>query len=234
MKLKLLAMLSALAIALSLTACAASAPLPGEELILAAREAYTALGSARVDVVNNETGEAEQTFIFKCDEKGIMTYSYVGRSDGIYLEQYNNGREQFTNDNGVITALDASDLQFTAYSRDVPYPMAGEGLILFYKKGVIADESYIEEKDGITEVHHRYDVSKLGQYDGEGELAGFDVTYRFDSEGNLIDVTEATTVRNDVDESSSTVSFHVYTIYISEQNSISRVENIVDISELGN
>lgn len=217
---------------LSLTACGFSEPVAGEELILRAREEYTSLNSARVEVVNNETGEAEQTFIFKYDEKGLMTYSYVGVGDGVYLAQYNNGREQFTNDNGEITATDSSDLQFTAYSRDVPYPMAGEGLILFYKKAVIAEESYIKEDGGITEVYHRYDVSKLNQYDGEGELAGFDVTYHFDADGKLINMTEVSTVRKDVDENNSTVNFYAYTIYITERNEIARVENVVDISGL--
>lgn len=226
---KLYALLMMISV-LSLSACGQSAPVPGEELILRAREEYAALDSAHVEVVNAETGEAEQTFIFKYDEKGMMTYSYVGVGDGIYLEQYNNGREQFTNDNGEIIALDGSNLQFTAYSREVPYPMASEGLILFYKKAVVAEKSYVEEKDGITEVHHSYDVTKLSQYDGEGVLAGFDVTYRFDADGAFIDMTEATTIRNDIDENNSIVTFHVYTIYITERNEVARVENVVDIS----
>ena len=210
--------------------CTAGESVPGEDLILHARKEYAALDSAHVEVVNNETGEAEQVFIFKYDEKGMMTYSYVGMAEGIYLAQYNNGREQFTNDNGEIIALDASSLQFAAYSREVPYPMAGEGLILFYKKAVIAEGSYVEEHDGITEVHHRYDVSKIGEYDGEGELAGFDVTYRFGADGSLIDLTETTVERFEVDEQNSSVIIHSYTIYISERNEVARVENVVDIS----
>lgn len=216
------------------TGCASGEPLPGEELILAAREWYTSLNSARVEVVNDKTGEAEQTFIFKYDEKGIMTYSYVGTGEGIYLAQYNNGREQFTNDNGEITALDASSLNFTAYSRDVPYPMADEGLILFYKRAVIAGESYVEEHDGITEVHHRYDVSKLGQYDGEGNLVSFFVTYRFDENGALISFTETTGLLYGELGGRGPLDQLDYTIYISECNEVARVENVVDISSILN
>ena len=211
------------------TGCAAGEPLPGEELILAAREWYTSLDSARVEVVNDETGEAEQSFIFKYDEKGMMTYSYVGISEGIYLAQYNNGREQFTNDNGEITALDASSLNFTAYSRDVPYPMAGEGLILFYKKAVIAEYSYIDSGDNIA-IRHVYDPAKLGAYDGEGTLTGFTVEYTFDKNGSFVEMTEITDVALDNGLSKT----YSYTIYISECNEVARVENVVDISSITN
>lgn len=207
------------------TGCVAGEPLPGEELILAAREWYTSLDSARVEVVNDETGEAEQTFIFKYDEKGMMTYSYVGTGEGIYLAQYNNSREQFTNDNGEVTALDASSLNFTAYSRDVPYPMADEGLILFYKKAVV--DSTISEENGVTTVTHYYAPEKLGTYDGDGEIIGFDVTYRFDSDGNFINMCERTDIDN-----GGTVTSHSYTIYISDCNEVARVENVVDISSI--
>ena len=223
-----------IAVMIFATGCAYGEPLPGEELILAARECYTSLDSAHVEIVNDETGESEQTFIFKYDEKGMMTYSYVGTGEGIYLAQYNNGREQFTNDNGEITALDASSLNFTAYSRDVPYPMADEGLILFYKKAVIAEESYVEEHNGITEVHHRYDVSKLGQYDGEGNLVSFFVTYRFDESGSLISFTETTGLLYGEIGGRGPLDQLNYTIYISECNEVARVENVVDISSLFN
>ena len=212
---------------IALSGCAAGEPLPGEELILAAREWYTSLDSAHVEVVNDNTGEAEQVFIFKYDEKDLMTYSYVGIGEGIYLAQYNNGREQFTNDNGEISALDASSLNFTAYSRDVPYPMAGEGLILFYKKAVISEESSITE-GAVTTVTHVYDPEKLGTYDGDGTLTGFIVSYRFDANGVFSEMTETTKVQLD----DGTLKTYSYTIYIKERNSVSRVENVVDISSL--
>ena len=212
---------------IALSGCAAGEPLPGEELILAAREWYTSLDSAHVEVVNDNTGEAEQVFIFKYDEKGMMTYSYVGTGEGVYLAQYNNGREQFTNDNGEISALDASSLNFTAYSRDVPYPMAGEGLILFYKKAVISEESSITE-GAVTTVTHVYDSGKLGTYDGDGTLTGFIVSYRFDANGVFSEMTETTKVQLD----DGTQKTYSYTIYIKERNSIERVENVVDISSL--
>ena len=210
-----------------LCSCAASvSPLPGEQLILDAREWYTSLDSARVSVVNDATGEAEQEFVFKYDEKGLMTYSYVGTGDGIYIAQYNNGREQFTNDNGAVSSLDSSDLQFTAYSRDVPYPMADEGLILFYKKGV-ASSGVIASEDGGTVVNYVYDPEKLGEYDGEGELAGFSATYRFDGSDGFVSMTQKT----DVNIDGETVT-HSYTIYIEDRNSVDRVENVVDITGL--
>lgn len=214
-----------LAILFSLNGCGASAPAAGEELVLAARKAYTALDSARVEVVNDKTGEAEQTFVFKYDEKDVMTYSYVGVSEGVRLAQYNNGLEQLTDSgSGEVEYLSTADLRFTAYSRDVPYPMAGEGLIVFYKKALI--DSKIEENGGITTVTHYYNPEKLGIYEGEGELAGFYVSFRFDADGGLIDFTEAADIAAD-----GTVEAHRYTIYITEKNAVSRVENVVEMPE---
>ncbi len=217
---------AAAAVLMTLTACGSLSPLPGEDMVIAAREWYASLDSAHVQVVNGYTGETEQEFIFKYDEKDVMTYSYLGTGEGVYLAQYNNGREQFTNDNGNITALDSSDISFTAYSRDVPYPMAGEGLILFYKRGVVSSDVSTAE-DGGTEITYTYDVSKLGQYDGEGELAGFEVCYRFDKNGGFVSMDQKT----DINIGGEIVP-HLYTVYITECNSVERVENIVDISSI--
>lgn len=229
MKVKILAAFAAVLMTFSLSGCGTSEPVAGEELILAARQWYRSLDSARVDVVKDKTGESEQIFVFKYDEKGIMTYSYVGKGEGIYLAQYNNGREQFTDDNGTVTALDASDIRFTAYSRDVPYPMADEGLIIFYKKAIIPEKSFSKEEqwcDGTgIHVRHVYDPSMLGQYDGEGEIESFSVDYYFSDDGDLVSFTEKTGVELD-----GSVTEYSYSIYIKDCNEVERVENVVDIS----
>ncbi len=220
---------------ISFAGCSGMKPLPGEELILSARDNYASLDSARVEVRNDVTGEVEQTFTFKYDEKDVMIYSYIGDSEGVHLRQYNNGREQFTDENGVITALTVTDRDFTAYSRDVKYPMADKGMILFYKAGVIAEQSSVQEMNflyhpgPVTWVHHEYDVSKIAsEYSGAGELTAFSVDYHFDSDGNLLDFSE----NADVTEDGKAVSYR-YLISISDINSVKKVENVVDISNLG-
>lgn len=213
--------------ALTLLTSCSSTPVAGEDLILAAREAYTSLDSARVDVVNDDTGESEQIFIFKYDEKNIMTYSYIGSSEGTYLAQYNNGYEQFTVENGVLSALYTTDADFAAYSRDVPYPLADEGLILFYKTAVNSELSYIATNDLATEVCHVYDISKLGDADAPDGMSGFSVKYYFDGAGNLLYFKEITTL--EIDGEKKTYS---YTIYITEQNAVASVTNPIDISPL--
>lgn len=213
---------------MALSGCAALSELPGEELIVSARDWYRSLDSAKVEVINADTGEAEQTFIFMYDEKDVMTYSYVGVSDGIYLSQYNNGYEQFTNDNGSVSSLTTSDLSFTAYSRDVPYPMADQGLLLLFKRAVIADSSSSEDTGSGTRIRYVYDPEKLGNYDGEGALSGFETVYEFDENGAFLSLTEITKVAMD-DGSEMT---HTYIVRISDINSVKKVENVVDISEL--
>lgn len=226
----------ALVVMLFLTSCSSKEPLPGEELILDARKDYRALDSARVEIVNDITGETEQTFTFKYDEKGIMVYSYTGDSDGVHLKQFNNGREQFTYDNGVVTVLSSADLDFTAYSRDVPYPMADEGLILFYKNGIIPEKCLLQEvslqgaANPITHIKHEYDVSKISsEYSGEGELKSFSVDYNFDCEGNLLDFIESAEIANDGETKS-----YRYLVKIYDKNAVEKVENVVDISDIDN
>lgn len=208
--------------------CTAVEPAAGEEFILAARKEYVALDSARVDVINDETGESEQIFIFKYDEKDMMTYSYIGKGEGIYIAQYNNGYEQFTEENGVYNFAQTGDENFAAYSRDVPYPYAGEGLILFYKSAVNNELSYIASNEQAMEICHVYDVTKLGETETVGEMTGFTVKYYFDGEGNLLYLKEIT----DVLLEDGTEKTYSYSIYITERNAVDSVPNLVNIPNL--
>lgn len=214
-----------LGLTFTLFAGCSMAPVAGEELILAAREEYVSLNSARVDVINDETGESEQIFIFKYDEKDMMTYSYIGIGEGVYIAQYNNGYEQFTEENGIYSFLQTGDQDFAAYTRDVPYPYAGEGLILFYKSAVNGELSYVASNETATEVCHVYDITKLGETETVGEMTGFTVKYYFDGEGNLLYLKEIT----DVTLSDGTQKTYSYSIYITERNAVDSVPNLVNI-----
>ena len=76
--------------ALILTSCSLNPSVDGDELIKKAREEYKALDSAKVIMTNTETGEIEQTFTFKYDEKDILMYSYEGKSENSEYAQFNN------------------------------------------------------------------------------------------------------------------------------------------------
>ena len=65
---RVISLLIIIASLLSLVGCQQEA-VAGEELIAAARDAYVALNSARVDIINDDSGESEQIFIFKYDIK---------------------------------------------------------------------------------------------------------------------------------------------------------------------
>lgn len=203
-------------------------PAAGEEMILAARDAYVLLDSARVDVINDETGESEQIFIFKYDEKDMMTYSYIGMAEGIYIAQYNNGYEQFTDDNGVYSFSQTGDENFAAYSRDIPYPYADKGLILFHKKAVNSELSYVASNEQATEICHVYDIEKLGETDTEGTMTGFCVKYYFDGEGNLLYLKEITDMRLP----DGTEKTYSYSVYITERNTVDSVPNVVNIPDV--
>lgn len=211
--------------ALCLCSCEGE-PVAGEDLILAARAEYVSLDSARVDVINDETGQSEQIFIYKYDEKDMMTYSYIGIGEGLYIAQFNNGYEQFTEENGTIRIENVSDDGFAAYSRDVPYPYADEGLILFYKSAINNELSYVASNEMATEVCHVYDISKLDGYDTAENMTGFMVKYYFDGEGKLLYLKEITTLTLESGEKKE----YSYSIYITERNAIERVDNPIDVS----
>lgn len=222
---RFLAVFSALAAILCLCGCGAKEEVAGEKYILAARDAYRELGSARVDVINDDSGVSEQVFIYKYDEKGVMTYSYVANSADGYMAQFNNGYEQYTEENGEVTMLTSSDVEFTAYSKDVPYPYADKGLILFYKKAVIPERSYIAQNDQAIEVCHVYDVSKLDKAGTDRSMTGFSVKYFFDGEGNLLYLKEIT----DMTLEDGTRKTYSYSVYITERNEVEKVPNMIEI-----
>lgn len=217
---RVISLLIIIASLLSLVGCQQEA-VAGEELIAAARDAYVALNSARVDIINDDSGESEQIFIFKYDEKDIMTYSYIGKNEDTYIAQFNNGYEQFTEENGKVTVAENKDAEFAAYSREIPYPMADKGLILFYKTAVIAEESYVASNEMATEVVHVYDIAKLADANAPSDMTAFTVKYYFDAEGKLLYFKEITVIGDKT---------HSYTIYITEQNAVDKVANPVDIS----
>ncbi len=225
---RIAAVFTAAVILLGLTACGDDYEVAGEDYILAARAAYTELDSARVDVINDDTGESEQIFIYKYDEVGMMTYSYYAVSGSTVIAQYNNGYEQYTEENGVVTYIDVSDTSFSSYTKDVPYPLADEGLIVFYKKAVNTDISYIATNELAIEVCHYYDISKISGVETADNMTGFKVLYYFDADGNLLFLREVTEITAD----DGTVTEYSYSIYITEQNEITTVPNLVDTSKL--
>lgn len=214
-----------MALLFCLCGCSSGRAVAGEEYILAARKAYRALDSARVDVINDDTGISEQIFIYKYDEKDIMTYSYIGSADGLYIAQYNNGYEQLTDENGKITMLTPADIEFAAYSRDVPYPYADEGLILFMKDAVMDELSYIAQNEDAMEVCHVYDITKLGRAETDERMTGFKVIYYFDGEGNLLFLKEIT----DMTLEDGTKKSYSYSVYITQRNEIETVPNTIKV-----
>ena len=72
-KLRLACIALSLSAALALVSCGEVPDVEGGELIKKARDAYASLDSARVVMTNMESGEQEQEFVFKYDEKGILT-----------------------------------------------------------------------------------------------------------------------------------------------------------------
>ena len=123
--------------------------------------------------------------------------------------------------------LSVSDPSFTAYSKDVPYPYATEGLILYYKDAVIPEKSFVASNEDAIEVCHVYDVEKLRKVNNDENITGFTVKYYFDGEGEFLFMQEITDMLVDGEEKT-----YSYSIYITERNSVEKVVNVVDSSAL--
>lgn len=201
-------------IGLVFASCGSQPSIEGDNLINKARSDYKKLDSAKVIMTNTDTNEVEQTFEFKYDEKGFLTYSYFGKTDEEVYAQYNNGVESFTYDDGKFEHLQKGDKDFAVYSRDVTHPQADEGLIIFTPKAVKTAEKKVE--NGATHIHHIYDVEKLEQEN----LKAFETDYYFDKNDELLYFIETSEL-----ESDGKTSKHSYKVEITEKNNIKQVDN---------
>lgn len=210
----------ALLMLITLSACGEVPDVEGGELIKKAREAYSSLDSARVIMTNMDTKEVEQEFVFKYDEKGILTYSYKGKSEKTSYAQYNNGIESFTEENGKVTHLVRGDKEFAAYSKDAKHPQADKGLIIYQPASVKKAE--VTDEGGTTHIHHDYDMTKIAPELDEGRATAFYADYYF-KEDELLYFTETTEA-----EVNGEKKIYAYRIDINDKNSVEWVENPVD------
>ena len=200
-----------------LCACGSEPAVEGDELIKKARTDYTNLNSARVLMTNTATNEVEQTFEFKYDEKGFLTYAYEGTNGDEVYAQYNNSMECFTYENGEYEYLQKGDESFGAYTKDSTHPQADEGLLVFRPSAVA--EAEVTEENGVTHVHHEYDADKLSTEN----VVAFTADYYFDSDDNLLYFVETSTLEED-----GKTTEHSYKVEITEKNSVEKVENTVE------
>lgn len=191
----------------------------GGELIKKARQAYRALDSAKVVMTNTATGEVEQEFVFKYDEKNILLFSYKGKSEKNEYAQYSNGMELFTYENGTESYVQKGEKNFVLYTRDTTHPQADEGLIL-YSPAAVTDAKQTDE-NGITHIEHIYDVKKIGAQAESGTVTGFSADYYFKGE-ELLYFVETTKV-----EENGAEKTYAYKVEITEKNAVGKVENTV-------
>lgn len=206
---------------LVLTGCGVN-DVAGSELVEKARKEYIKLDSAKVIMTNTETNEIEQTFVFKYDEKDVLTFAYNGKYMDESYAQYNNGYESYTSENGNYTFSQRGDKDFQSYDRDSTHPQANEGLIIFSANSI--KDSSVTEENGITCVEHSYDPEKIGATSDEGDVTGFYAKFYFDKDEKLLYFTEETVVDNDGKEIK-----HSYKVEITEQNAVEDIENPIEI-----
>ena len=219
---KLKGLAACLTAALCLSACSLSADVEGGDLIKKARESYTSLDSARVTMTDTATGQVEQVFTFKYDEKDTLIFSYYGKNGDTEYAQFNNGAEQFTYDNGEYSYLSRGQDGFVRYTRTVTHPQAGAGLLIYTPQN-ITDAKVTENEDGTTTVTHEYDVKKIGATVPEGEVTGFRAEYVFDENEDLLYFVETTDAK-----SGEEAKQYSYRVDITQRNAVEKVENTTE------
>ncbi|SEK35719.1 hypothetical protein [Ruminococcus albus] len=215
------ALLAGLSAAVMLGSCGETEDKAGGLLVKQAREDYASLNSAKVIMTNIDSGEEEQCFTFKYDEKDTLVYSYYGKSDNSEYAQFNNGLECFTYENGEVKYSVNGDADFVRYTRKMPHPQADEGLLIYTPKNITSAKE--ETIDGGIKVTHVYDPQKIGAKVEDGEVTGFTAEYYFDNDGKLEYFTETTTSETDGKEQT-----YAYRVDITEKNSVGTVENTVN------
>ena len=208
-----------LAAVLCLGSCSLSQDAEGGDLIKAARKAYKELQSAHVIMTNTSTGEVEQEFTFKYDEKDILIFSYYGKSSSSEYAQYNNGVECYTYENGDLSYVHKGEEGFVLYNRATTHPQADEGLIIYSPQAIT--EATVTEEDGITHVCHQYDVKKIKAEAEHGEVTSFRADYYF-RDDELLYFVETTGTKEDGEDKE-----YSYKVEITEKNSVGKVENTV-------
>ncbi|MBQ7069727.1 MAG: hypothetical protein IJM87_00400 [Ruminococcus sp.] len=213
---KALVLTAALAVTGLFSGCAGINDPKGADLILDARKAYAELDSARVIMTNTETGEVDQEFTFKYDEKDVCVFSYYGKNGDDVYAQFNNGVEDMKYENGKYTHTVRGEKSFNQYTRNAKHPQADEGLLVYTPTAVKKAEK--TEQDGEIRVKYEYDLKKLGA-DIEGiKATGFETEYCFEKDGELKWFTETTFSKDKT---------YCYKIEITERNSVDKVENTV-------
>ncbi|MBR1740174.1 MAG: hypothetical protein IJ737_07765 [Ruminococcus sp.] len=192
----------------------------GGKKIRAARKEYAKLDSARVVMTNLETGEIEQTFTFKYDEKDVLIYSYYGKSEQNEYAQYNNGAQCSTYENGELTVSYRGDKDFGLYTRELKHPQADEGLLVYQPSSIKKAE--VSEEDGVTHIHYEYDAKKIGASVEKGEVTGFSTDYYFNGD-ELLYFVETTEAKEDGAE-----KVYAYRVDIKDRNAVEKVEDTTE------
>lgn len=199
------------------TACS-NREIAGEELILNQRKKFSKLESATFVLADEESGEIEQSFSYKYNKDGSMTYLFFSKTDENNYIEYNNGKEMTLLKDGDITQTSKDDINFVSFSKDDPHPNSGEGLLI-YDKSLVMKSSRLDAENQII-ITHEYDVKKLKKVNKElGEVKKFMVMYYFTIEGELNFYTESTQIERD-----GALHENMYRVSVSEENMIKEID----------
>lgn len=204
-------------ICITLTSCVFE-PLPGEELIESARADYVSLTSGVLTVKNADNGVIEQSFTFLIDKNDVMKYSFLYKKGDNIDKEFFDGEKYVKLQDGEKTILEKGDKGFPKYTSKNRYPNASEEMLIYLPKAIENTDMTVSGKG--TKIIHTYKASSLKTKSSDSKITSFVVTYSFDKQSNLIDITEESVVLKDGVETVNT-----YVIAITDKNSVTSIEN---------
>lgn len=199
----------------SLSGCG-KAPVEGEEEIIQAREKFASLKSGVITVTDQDTGKEEQSFVFRYDEVGVLSYCLSGETGGEEYCEYSNGYETYRLENGEYSFCRKGDSEFQLFTSDVRHPMTDEDYIFFDRAA--AESSERSETDGGESFTVNYRPAMISGDETLGKLTAFTVVYDFFG-GELTGMTQKSAYEKD-----GTTTEYNYKVTISRRDSVNAVE----------
>lgn len=221
---KILLVLLSVFILLGLVGCGKDTAVEGEDLVKSAQKAYTALDSARVVITDADTDEVVRQFTFRYEDK-VLHYLYETTADDQVYYEYNNGETVQIQQSGEVKSYKWPSGKFKKYKRNSTHPSADTGIFFFESKYIA--EASVNQANEDTIIEYSYDIKKLSKKmtteTTEGKMTAFITTYKFDKNGNFINLLETSKL-----ESDGKTTTHNYSIEIVDTNNITEVVNPIE------
>lgn len=197
----------------------------GKDRIEAAQKEYTKWDSGYVEVINQKSGEVDESFLFKYDEVDVLSYLHKSIVNDKQKIEFSTGYRMFIQYGDEAVEVKKNHDEFVVYIRSgKTHSWAGKNAITFLEEGI--KDVKTEEKDGMTYLTYTYDANELEFKNNSGKATGFSATYCLKD-----DEIQWYTQETQVEKDDGTSELYSYKIVFSQKNSVGKIENPIVVTE---